>query len=253
MYDKEELLEIYENLKKGIVNKKELLPIKSKLLFVIKKVKFKHLFALNDLIDVLLILDKEDKLEILNQELIDFGKLIKDDTYLPCFIFGITYDNNRLSRDVLENSEKIFSLGTSFNASFKALYNNYNCFNYLNKINNIYATIAVKFTNLKKRLLSKKYHDMDMFILSTVLEIITTFVYINIANYDYNYDLIEICMDEIEDNLVKYFVYFLENQLWCIDIGLLPKSVGGFTHEFIVIGDLVNKIYEDIKNKKLSR
>ena len=204
MYTKEEILEIYANLRKGIVTKEELLPIKKQLLFIFKRVKFKHLFSIDELIITLLLLEKEDKLDIINQEFIDFSKQAGDITYLPDLIAGLTYDNSRLTNDIEVNSDMIHSLLLSFMGCFNALLGDYNNFNYLNKVNNIYTNTLVKYMNVKEKLMVKDYKIADMYILSIVLDIITTFIYINIDAFDYNYDLIEICMNEIESNITVY-------------------------------------------------
>ena len=250
MYQKHELLEIYRNAKAGIITHKELLPIRNELIFVIKKTKFEHLYAINDLIMVLQTLQKENKLSIVNQELIDFIKTAREDTYLPAFLYGITYENTRLTDDILENEEIISSLSLAFYLAYKALIRDYTKFNYLDKINNVFANVAIKYLNMKDKLDRSDYSLQDMYILSNVLERIITMVYINIDSYDYDYEIIKDCMEEIENNIIEYFLYFIENQLWCIDYGLTPKSLGGFKSEFIVIGNIVNKIYDD-KQKKI--
>ena len=254
MYTEEEMLEIYVNLRKGIVTREELIPIKKELIFIAKRVKFKYFFAITDLINALHILEKENKLDFINQELIDFAKQIGDTTILPDLILGLTFDDNRLINDISENTSQIYSLLVSFTGSFNSLLSNYNNFNYLNKINNKYTNVLVKYMNVKEKLMAKNYKLADMYILSSVLDIITTYVYINIDAFDYKYDLIETCMQIIENDIITYFVYFIENGLWVIDYGVTPKSIGGFKQEFIVIGEVVNKIYADYQKelKKLN-
>ena len=252
MYTKEELLEIYKYLKIGKINKKELLPIKKELIFLVKNIKFNHLFMLNDLINVLLTLFKENKLSIINQELIDYIKYLGDDTYLSTILSGITYENFRLTNDIEINQEILYSLGISFHATSRILLKNNNYINYLNNINEIYASLASKYFLIKEKLLLKDYSKQDIYVLLNVLEIITTFVYVNIDSFNYQYDLIDKCMDTIENNILEYFIYFIENKLWSLDVGVFPKSVGGFKREFIVIGNIVNKIYlSDSKKIKL--
>ena len=244
---------IYKNLKNGIISN-ELLPIKNELLFILKKTNIDDIYALYDLVQILFKLKKEKKLSLINYELISFSKNMQDDNLLPSFISAITYNFNRMSHDVSENINICRDIGIGFYGSFIALEKNYNNFNYLNKYNNVFANISVKYQYLKEKLISNtNYKVIDMYVLSNVLEIIATICYINIADYEYDYDLINRCMMEIEDNIVEYFTYFASLGLWTIDIGITPKSIGGYLHEFIVIGNIVNNIYKKNKEINLSR
>lgn len=108
---------------------------------------------------------------------------------------------------------------------------------------------ALEYFNAKEKLMIKDYKKQDMFVLLNVLELITIYIYINIDDFNYDYSLINKYMDKIENNIIEYFVYFVKNKLWCIDIGIIPKSVGGYKHEFIVLGNLVKQMYLDEQKK----
>jgi len=243
---------LYKNLKEGIVPN-DLFPIKKELLFIIKNTNLDDIYALHDLIQLLFTLKHENKLDFINSELLSFSKSTKDANLLPSFIAAITYNNNRLSDDITLNVDTCRDIGIGFYASFIALEQNYNNFNYLNKYNNSFANIAIRFQNLKEKLLNKDYKIIDMYILSNVLEIIATIVYINIDDYNYDYDLINRCMEEIEEKILSYFAYFASQGLWVVDVGITPKSIGGYKKEFIVIGNIVNNIYNNNKTIKMSR
>lgn len=249
MYTNKELKDIYLNLKKGKVIKEEIKDIEKELLFIISKVEFREILMIEDLIKILFILKKENKLDIINHELIDFVKQLNDTSFIPYILNGITYTNGRLGSNILENEDIIQKLSFSFYEVYKILEKNYYNFNYINKINNVYCNVLIKYIDLKNKLLVKNYNAIDMYILSIVLELISTFVYINIDDFNYDYNLINVCMNEIEDNILEYFSYFIFNDLWCYNVGLVPKSKGGFKREFIVIGNIVNRIY--CKQKKL--
>ena len=244
MYSLEELYDIYNDLKNNKVNDL-LLPIKKELIYIVSKLNLKDIFILNDLIDSLFILKQENKLDIINQELLDFSKQMGNSSNLVPFILGITFSNDRLTNDIDSNIDNLNNLGISFGCASNALVKDYKNFNYLIKNNVIYTNILTEYTNIRERLLLSSYRKNDLFILLSVLDLISTIVYINIIDYDYDYSLINRCMKEIEDNIIKYFSYFFENNLWCIDIGLFKKSIGGYQNEFITIGNLVNDIYQN--------
>ncbi|MBQ8891697.1 MAG: hypothetical protein IJ068_02400 [Bacilli bacterium] len=243
---------IYNNLKRGIVNDEELKPIKKELLLIARNIEFGDLYLFLDCIKVLLLLHQENKLDIVNKEFMDFLKPSNEAIYLVSILYALTFNDERLSNNILENIQSLNYLKNSFYGTYKILIKNYNSFNYINKTNNIYINLASKYLHIKDNIMSKNYQIYDTYILFNVLETIMTFVYINIKEYNYDYDLVNRSMNIIENNKLEYFKYFKNEKLWCIGNPLMPESLGGFPREFIVIGNLVNKIYqEETKVKKM--
>ena len=248
---KEKFKNNYDLLKNELINSNELQPIKKELILITKYIKFDNLDLFVDLIKVLFILKQENKLDIINRELIDYLNQIKNPDDVISVIFALTYSNERLTDNILDNRESMTLLKQSFYATYKTLEKNFNNFNYLNKTNNVYANISTHYLHIKDKLNIKDYDVNEMYILSNVLDLVSSIMYVNIQEYNYDYDLMDRFMNDIENNLLKYFIHFKNERLWCIGNPVMPESIGGFTKEFIVIGDLVNKFFlEEEKTKK---
>ena len=250
-YKDEDLINIYKELKTGVLNYNELLPIKDKLLFIVNSINLTYTFSIKQLISVLFKLQKENRLDLIDKELIIFLKKYHEDNYIPLILEGLTYTNERLSNNIFENESIIESLNFSFYAISNILLEDINSFNYLNNKNSTYTNLVVRFINIKNDLFEKNYHRNDLYVLLSILEIITSFIYINIEEFEYDFDLINKCMDLIEKNIVTYFYYFIKNDLWNMNILERPVSSGGFIKEFIIIGNIVNDIYKKEKVVKI--
>ena len=244
---------IYHNAKLGVVLDKELIPIKKELLLIMKNVKFKDLYLFLDCIKILLLLEKENKLSLVNQEFIDFIKPNNNEMYVTSILFSLTFKEDRITNDVTENIQSLLFLRNSFYGVYKILSKNYNNFNYLNKVNNVYTNLEINYFHIKDKLnIEKNVISNSYIILSSVLDIAATFIYINIKEYNYDYDILNRFMQEIIDNITDYMTYFKNERLWCIGNPFMPESLGGFSREFIVVGNLVNKFYnKENKIKKM--
>ena len=250
---KEELKNNYQENIIKIINSLELKPIKKELLFIIKNIEFNDLDEFISLVNVLFMLYKEKKLDFINQEFLDFLKSLNKKVEIPDIIFALTYSNKRLTKNLLSNIQKINYLNESLSAIYKLLIVDYNKINYIHKVNNDYCNIVLKNIHLKDKLDVKNYALNDYYILNSILNWVSIMVYINIYDYDYNYDLIETVMNEIESNILSYFMYFNQENLWNFSDLLKENTFFESGREFIVVGNIVNEVYNKERIKKFEK
>jgi len=244
MYDEDNLTIIYNKAKKGIIDDPNLIDIKKELLFVINNFEINNVFILDPIIKVLKNIKKEGKSFFLNKYFLDFFKTHNDVFYLAPVLEAFTFYNERLyGNDIDTNTEIIENINNSFFHIFIILLKDPNKLEYLRENNTIYENICIEYYNARKQIILNNYQEFDSFILLNILDLVTTYVYINIESYNYDYSLISYSMDNIESDIIRYLSYFITNGLWSFNIGLLPITIGGFKKEFITIGNLVNEFY----------
>ena len=245
-YQKQELIRIYKNGKHGLITHSELIPIKEKLLLAINNLDVTFIPYLNNLISVLFLLLKENKLDFFDINFLNFAKINYDYNYFAIILYGLTYDESRISDNPLENELLFLNILSLYEGIYDILENDINNINYLIKTNQNLANIMVYYIKLRNEIINSNELNLDnKMVLSTILNHISTFIYINKQDYQNDFSLIERTIQHIKDNIEIFRLYFINNHIFDSECFIGSISSGGIKQEIYVIGDIVNNIYNN--------
>ncbi len=249
-FNEEEIEEILNDLANLKVKKKELLPFKKQLLLVSSSIGFELSFLIDDLLKLLPILKKEGKLDIIDKNFIEFVQKDFDILYFNNILEGITFNESRFNDDIEENERIIRSLCACFSKVSDIISNDITSISYLMDKNQVLGKLSIRYTSIRTSILeSDKIELDDKLVLVNVLDIITTYIYINYKELEERDDLIDISIYSIILNLSYYRTYFLNQHIFDTETSLGSMSSDGIKKEFLVIGNLVNDFYKKEANK----
>lgn len=247
VFSENELKKIYLSCIKKELCYEELDPIKRELYLIINNIKFKKIMSIDYLINFLWKLSKQGKLEIINDDFINFALTINypDRDFFNIFE-GLIYSNESLNNNLFNNAINIKILTNSFYFVSNLIINKPESSKYLVKYHPIYFEILKKYMDNKYKVMSLTVMYKYM-VMSDILELVCSYIYINIESFNYDYDLIDFVMDELLNNTDLLIYYLVKNNLFNYTKNKLDLLYKEFNKQFIVIGTIVKNII----NKKI--
>lgn len=187
----------------------------------------------------------------------DFIKKIRnivDINYQQSILYGIDFNNLYLNDDLKNNDIVIRNLCACFAGLFDVINKDLKNISYLLNVNPYLANLSLRYTSLKLSILNdEKLNLNNKLLLTTILDLISVYIYINKDTFDTKENYLNISLLHIKNNLNTYKYFFKENNVYDKETTLGPDSTDGFLQEFIVIGEVVKNLYENdnkLKNVK---
>lgn len=182
-----------------------------------------------------------------------FNKIEKiiDNNYLQSIIYGIEFNSLKLNNNLINNETIIRTLCACFGGLFDVINNNIKNISYILNENPYLANLSIRYTYLKVSILNDEELDLnDKLLLTSILDLISVYIYINKDTFDTKEQYLNICLFHIKENINIYKQYFKDNNIFDQESSLGLISTDGFLQEFIVIGEIVKSIYEKENVKK---
>ena len=178
-------------------------------------------------------------------------KKIVDNNYQQSIIYGIEFNSLKLNNNLINNETIIRTLCACCGGLFDVINKNIKNISYILNENPFLANLSIRYTYLKVSILNNEELDLnDKLLLTSILDLISVYIYINKDTFDTKEQYLNICLFHIKENINIYKQYFKDNNVFDIESSLGLISTDGFLQEFIVIGEIVKSIYEKDNIKK---
>ena len=250
-YTEEELEQIYQEAKEGIITRKELIPFKDFIKKVVSIYGFEFYYSFPDFLELLFQIQKEKKLEFLEDDFLEFVRKNPDSFYFNSILEGLTFENTRLQNNLEKNEDKIRTLCACFSGIFDILSEDITAVSYLLENNPYFANLSIRYTSFRISILNDESIELNnRFVLVNVLDLMTVYMYLNKESFQEKEELLDKSILNVKENILLYRDYFKENKIFDEDSSLGPVSSSGFLQEFLVMGEIVKSIYEKENNLK---
>ena len=189
----------------------------------------------------------------MQEEFIDIIRKNIDKEYEQDIINCIEFDSSKLTNNLDDNEKIIRYICGGFSGLFYIINNNINNISYLLEINSYLGNLSIRYTSLRISILNDDEINLNnKLLLISVLDLISVYMYINKYSFYTKEYYLDKCILHIKENINIYKEYFIENNIFDKESSLGPISSNGLLQEFIVIGEIVNSIYEkEDKIKKI--
>ena len=165
--------------------------------------------------------------------------------YQKSILEGLNFNNSKLNNNIEDNEKLIRSLCACFSGIFDILSNDISFASYLSNKNLYLTNLSIRYTSYRLSILNDENIEINnKLMLISVLDLISVYIYINKEIFEEQEEYLDKCINHIKDNIEIYKDYFKENGIFDEESSLGPMSSCGFLQEFLVIGEVVNAIYE---------